>query len=281
MIGTALQDTQVIREEALPGTARDSMISGIAKTSVIVFLMGLFILHSLSYELREPRKWRQRRLRARLAHRYAKLALGVLRIKVNVKNHMAKNPHGPRLLVGNHLSYIDALLLAAQRPVNFVTSVEVRETPGLGILTVLGGCLYVERRSRANLSHEVREISDALNRGLSVVVFPEATSTNGSQVLRFRQPLYRAAIDSERAVRPFCINYRSISGESVNPKNRDVVCWYDKMPFLPHLFTLASQTKIEVDIHWLHDIEAYPEMTCAQLAMDSHQAVTAVFVPHG
>lgn len=251
------------------------------KTTSILAMMGLFILHSLSYELREPRRWRQRRLRAGLAQKYARIALKVLRVKVNLRTDAQWNPDRPRLLVGNHLSYLDALVLAAQKPVNFVTSMEVREAPGLGALTVLAGCLYVERRSRANLSAEIQEVRDALVRGFNFVIFPEATSTNGDDVLRFRQPLFRSSVESERPVGPFCLNYRDIDGDPVRRHNRDTVCWYGAMAFLPHLWNLTKRSRIGVDLHWLRDIEINDDSTPAHLSQASHAAVKSVFISLG
>jgi len=154
------------------------------------------------------------------------------------------------LMVANHMSYLDVLGLAAHLPTRFVTSVEMRDTPFLGQIARLAGCLFVERRSRDNLSREVMALSDALGDGERVLVFPEATSTDGSSVLRFRRPLFQAALDAGVRVLPLCLNYRRISGQDVTAKNRDDVCWYGDMGFVGHLWGVFQHHEVvlEVDV---------------------------------
>ena len=98
--------------------------------------------------------------------------------------------HPNYLIVSNHLSYLDVLAMISVLNTRFVTSMEVKHAAGLGWITDQAGCLYVERRSRKNLKTEINEISKALEGGFYVVVFPEATSTNGDGVLRFKRPLF-------------------------------------------------------------------------------------------
>ena len=91
------------------------------------------------------------------------------------------------LLVCNHMSYLDAVIFAKTFSGSFVTSMEMKEMPFLGQITQVAGCLYVERRNKSNLSNEVRELTESLKSGNRVIVFPEATSTNGEEVIRFRR----------------------------------------------------------------------------------------------
>ena len=112
-----------------------------------------------------------------------------------------------------------------------------------------------------------------------MVIFPEATSTNGEQVLRFRKPLFLSAIDAGRPVVPFCLNYRTVGGESISLSNRDKVCWYGDMDFLPHLWTLASSGGVQLDLHFLKPISTQLEMDASELADLSQVAVASVFLP--
>lgn len=151
-------------------------------------------------------------------------------------------------MVSNHMSYVDVLLLASQRPACFVTSQEIKETPGLGIICQAGGCLFVNRKNRRNLGGEVKELSEAMRDGMTVTIFPEATSSNGHGVLKFRRPLFNAAIDANVPVLPITINYLSIDGVPLQSTNRDVICWYGDMPFFPHIMSLFSTKKIRAQV---------------------------------
>jgi 1-acyl-sn-glycerol-3-phosphate acyltransferase len=182
-----------------------------------------------------------------------------------------------RLMAANHMGYLDVLALASTYPCLFITSVEVREMPFLGLLTRMGGCLYVERRSKNGLPQEVQEITEALRAGHSVLFFPEATSTNADEVLRFRRPLFQAAIDSSCPVQPLTLNYVSVSYEPFRRSNRDVVCWYGNMSFLPHLLKLFSQTEVTCMITE-HEMICSENRSKEELAEESHQQVKDHFI---
>jgi 1-acyl-sn-glycerol-3-phosphate acyltransferase len=83
----------------------------------------------------------------------------------------------------------------------------MKNTFFLGQICKFASCLFVERRSRGNLDQEIKEITDALNYGHNVLIFPEGTSTNGDEVLRFKRPLFNAAIFSSKKVLPATLNY--------------------------------------------------------------------------
>jgi len=54
------------------------------------------------------------------------------------------------LILSNHLSYIDILVIASVMPSVFVSSMEVKANAFLGFLTSCGGSLYIERRKKSS-----------------------------------------------------------------------------------------------------------------------------------
>jgi 1-acyl-sn-glycerol-3-phosphate acyltransferase len=152
------------------------------------------------------------------------------------------------LIVSNHLSYLDILIISSLYSSCFVTSNEMKETPFLGKICLFGGCLFVERRKISGISGEVAQLTNALKSGLNVVIFPEAKSTNGEAILKFRRPLFQAAVNSEVRIQTVCLNYRSIDGVGLSLENRDKIFWYDTMPFFGHAMTLFSHKAIEVEL---------------------------------
>ncbi len=183
----------------------------------------------------------------------SRFALWFMGVKLTL-NGATTYPQG-KLIVSNHLSYIDVLVIASRFPSCFVTSVEIKQTPFLGQLCSLAGCLFVERRSRDNLSKEVGALTRALKAGIDVTIFPEATSTNGESVIRFRRPLFQAAIDANVSVLPITLNYRKIDDSRVNPENRDFVFWYGDMPFLGHLWSFFMLKRVDVEMSLSKSIE--------------------------
>lgn len=210
----------------------------------------------------------------------SRIGLKIFNVKVR-KNFAPIDPHENYLIVSNHLSYLDILIISSYFPTCFVTSNEMKETPFLGHLCMLGGCLFVERRSRSGLTAEVQELSNALADGLNVVIFPEATSTNGEAVIRFRRPLFQAAVNSHSKVLPVCLNYRTLDGEKLTLKNRDKVFWYGDMAFLEHALKLFAHKNIVAELTVMksldaNDFEGKNELAekCFELVSEEYQIIT-------
>lgn len=223
-----------------------------------------------------PGRERRMRLGVLLCQKWCRYGLRLMRVRVNVKGAGVSSR---ALYVGNHVSYLDILVLAAHVRTCFVTSVEIRETPVLGQLCELAGCVFVERRNKSNIHAEIGELTAALRGGLNVTVFPEATSTNGEQILRFRKPLFTAAREAETEVVPFCLNYRKAGVEPLSFKNRDDVFWYGDMDFLPHLWRLIGLMGIEVDLVFTEPLASNQFADVSDLAGRSQKAVEQVFQP--
>jgi 1-acyl-sn-glycerol-3-phosphate acyltransferase len=249
------------------------------KALVVAFLIVNFIISSLVARFLIPGKLNRRRFFVGNTHRFCKVILQVLGIEIVLENAERWTPEKNFLLVGNHLSYIEPLVTAAIHPVCFVTSMEMKNTPFIGLLAELSGSLFVERRSRDNLKNEIGELTSALSDDYSVIIYPEATSTNGSSVLPFKRSLLTAAVESKRAVLPICVNYEIIDDAPVTAKNRDIVCWYGTMDFAPHFWALIGQKNIRIRITLLPEISITPETTRDTLVDAAYEAITKVYRP--
>jgi 1-acyl-sn-glycerol-3-phosphate acyltransferase len=235
-------------------------------TSLFIILINLFSIERARPELINN------------ISRHAKFALKLFNIKVKKISYM-KDIDDNYLLVSNHLSYLDIFVIASQFPACFVTSFEMKETPFLGQLCSIGGCLFVERRSKKGLSNEVKNLTNALDKNMNVVIFPEATSTNGEQLLKFRRPLFQAAVDAGKPVLPLCLNYKKIDQNALNLRNRDLVFWYGDQTFFPHFLNLLTVGQIEVELSILDPFFAEAEMSKTELAEKSFQLVQDHYRP--
>lgn len=220
-----------------------------------------------------------RKVLNRIVQIYCKIAIKVFGVKVQVDG--LEKIQGPTLIVGNHLSYIDILVLSSIYPSSYVTSIEVKHTPVLGQIVILAGCLFVERRNRDNLQNEIKDITNALKSGLNVTIFPEATSTNGEAVIRFRKPLYNAAKFSNTHITPICLNYTHVNGKKISTQTRDSVCWYDDMTFFPHLMDFSSLRSLNVSVKVLSPItnQSVQDKEALELAQTTHSAISEHYAP--
>lgn len=214
----------------------------------VLALISYFVVAPLIYPYFLINPMGARRIINKLVTSYARFCCWFMGIKVKRNIEEEFQDGESYLVVSNHLSYTDILAICAYYPSCFVTSVEMRDTPVLGHICKLAGCVFVERRNKKNLGVEVQEITEALSKGLNVVIFPEATSTNGEEVIRFRRPLYRSAIDSGRRVKPLAVNYKTLEGHPVSLANRDLVFWYGDMTFADHLWGVFKLKYLEVEL---------------------------------
>ena len=208
---------------------------------------------------------------------YCGVMCWVFNVHVLVKGHPTLDTN--YLYVGNHLGFVDIFAVSSLIPVLFITSQEMRETPVLGTLCELAGCLFVERRRRSQIMNELGTLADALREGFNIVLYPEATSTNGEKVLPFKKTLLTAAAHANRPIQPGVVNFLEIDGEAYSTKTRDRVCWYGDMTFVEAIWGTARAKNIVVEVEFLPPFTATPEMDRAYIAEQVHSAVKAHYRP--
>ena len=111
------------------------------------------------------------------------------------------------MVVANHLSWLDIVVMNAANPVRFVSKSDVKAWPLVGQLIVGSGTLFIERTSRRDAMRVVHQIATFLTEGKTVAVFPEGTTGDGQQLLPFHANLFQAAIAADARVWPVGIRY--------------------------------------------------------------------------
>ena len=209
---------------------------------------------------------------------FSKLALALFGFRVQVKHHeRLHNARGGRLLVSNHLSYADVLVISAFSPAVFITSVELKHTVLLGILARFGGSLFVERRKPTGLKKEIAGIARILDQGFPVVLFPEGTTSNGDRVQQFKNSLFDSAVSTGVDVQPLCLRYVRVNGELVTAQNRDAVFYYGGTTFFRHFPRFLSLKSVEVDVIPLKAIKVHASISRKELAKLAHDAIDRAY----
>lgn len=186
-------------------------------------------------------------LRARLGRglSFAERASWLQRSCRNVLSHLGVQvisqgaPPSAGLLVSNHLSYLDILVLSSLTPCCFLSKAEVRSWPLFGLLAKVGGTVFVDRGSPSALVRANDELCERLAAGVPVALFPEGTSSNGASVLPFHASLFEAALKSEVPLTPAYITYK-VQGGSLS----EDVCFWRDMTLIPHLVNLFSKSAL-------------------------------------
>lgn len=144
---------------------------------------------------------------------WARGALRVLGITLQVQGTAAA---GPLLLVANHISWADILVLHACRYCRFVSKSEVRHWPVIGPLASAAGTLYIERESRRDALRVVHHMAESLRAGEVVAVFPEGTTSDGRSQLPFHANLLQAALSVQAPVQPVALTYMDRDGATLS-----------------------------------------------------------------
>jgi 1-acyl-sn-glycerol-3-phosphate acyltransferase len=126
---------------------------------------------------------RQRRLIARLTAR-AFMRLSGIRVTVLRAERLPKTPC---VVVANHASYIDAIIMVAALPPDFafVIKKEMAHAFLAGLLLRRLGSQFVERVDRHKGASDARRVLKLAATGQSLVVFPEGTFDETRQIGKF------------------------------------------------------------------------------------------------
>jgi 1-acyl-sn-glycerol-3-phosphate acyltransferase len=116
-------------------------------------------------------------------------------------------PRGGTLLVANHVSWLDALVLLAYGPVRLLAKCEVVGWPLIGRLATAAGAVFIDRSRPRMLPATVAAVATALRNGQVVAVFPEGTTGCGRTPAVFRPAMFQAAIDAGAPVVPVALRY--------------------------------------------------------------------------
>lgn len=167
------------------------------------------------------------------------------------------------LTVANHISWLDIMILASLGDYVFVAKQEVADWPLLGRLFQGVGTLFIRRGHREDSTRLAKIMTQYLQRGLPLLLFPEATTTTGETVRRFGGKLFQPAHLSQSLIQPVAIGYAAAV--------RDRVPFVGDMDFLGHLMRLMTLKFIDVDLHFLAPISA--ERPADELAISARQAI--------
>lgn len=142
-------------------------------------------------------------LRQRLTRRFFQLLARALRLRLEVRGEV---PRGTHLWLANHVSWLDIVALGSLRPLGFLSKAEVADWPFAGWLTRQAGTLFIRRGAeRGDALGEA--LTTRLTQGLSLALFPEGTTTDGSVLRTFHGRLLSPAIATGTPLQPVALSY--------------------------------------------------------------------------
>jgi 1-acyl-sn-glycerol-3-phosphate acyltransferase len=149
------------------------------------------------------------------------------------------------LLICNHVSYVDIVVLVSLVPAVFVAKHEVKSWPVMGWLARLGGTVFIDRQRRTHVGEVNDEIQNALADGALVIIFPEGTSSDGKTILPFKSSLLEAATKPEQPLTVGYIEYAIDDGDATTE-----ICYWGDAVFFPHLLNLLSKRSVRASVRF-------------------------------
>lgn len=135
---------------------------------------------------------------------WSRQLLAILGIRLAVQGQPRP---GAKLIVANHISWLDIVVINSVSPARFVSKAEVGDWPILGRLVTAAGTLYLVRERRRDAMRVLGLMAKAMREDHSVGVFPEGTTGDGRSVMHFHPNLFQAAVDAPAPVQPVALRY--------------------------------------------------------------------------
>ena len=184
---------------------------------------------------------------------YYRLLTRLLRIRIVINGKPVTGR--PVLIVSNHVSWIDIVVLAAIAPMVFVAKREVASWPLIGWAARVQKVVFVDRGRRQQTPESVNAIATRLADGHAVVLFAEGTSGDGNRVLPFRSALIGAVETAceeaklgEVLLQPMAICYTAQAGLPMARNDQPLVAWYGDLDFFPHFAGFIKRGAVDVTV---------------------------------
>lgn len=182
--------------------------------------------------------------RLEIAKRWQRRLLRILGVRVHVNGAPAA---GARILIANHISWLDIPVIASIEATRFLSKAEVREWPVAGRFADTIGTLYIQRGAGAT-KQLVEEMAAVARNGELITFFPESTTTTGDVLLRFQSRLFEAAIAADCPIQPIVLRY------SPTAQGQHIAPFVGDDDLLPHLMRLLRSTGLQVEVTYCEPI---------------------------
>jgi 1-acyl-sn-glycerol-3-phosphate acyltransferase len=186
---------------------------------------------------------------------------------VGIGSQVEGEPPGCGLVVSNHLSYLDIVIISAAMPCFFVAKMEIGGWPFFGKAARTGGTIFLDRSSVASAMTVAEQMTERLRLPVPVLLFPEGTSTDGAQVLRFHSRLIDPATSAGAPITAAALRYEIEGGV----EEREL-CWYGDESFTTHLWKVLGVAGFSAHLHF-GEPKIYPDRRTA--ADETHAEITA------
>ncbi|MDI1310205.1 MAG: lysophospholipid acyltransferase family protein [Methylotenera sp.] len=187
----------------------------------------------------------------RLIKWWCKHLLGILNIRLESHGHLPPPYQTARniMFVGNHISWIDIHVLNSIIPTRFIAKSDIKSWPVFGYLAKKSNVLFISRVKRQDAARIVHATNNSLLNGDTVCLFPEGTTTDGTEIKPFKSSIIQGAIHANAVIWPIAFRYPLKNG-SVNTE----IAYAGETTLIESIQLVLQQKKISVELHFLPPI---------------------------
>jgi len=145
----------------------------------------------------------------RLCHVWARFNLFLYGVRVETRRLAALDPRRPYVFMSNHRSQFDILAVVValhEFQLRWVAKVELTRVPVFGWALKHSGHIIIDRRDREQAVASLRAARAKMEKGVSVVIFPEGTRSGADQaLLPFKKGGFMLALETGFPIVPLAV----------------------------------------------------------------------------
>lgn len=165
-------------------------------------------------------------------------ATAAIRFVLNIKLRLhGRVPEVQGVIMSNHRSYIDIVLIPSRVPYVIVAKRQVRRWPIVGQAAVAIKTIFVDRDSAESRRRTRESIRNRLAQGISVLIYPEGTTHEGPGILPFKPGMFRTCAGEGFSVIPVAIEFA-----------KKDMAWIGDDTFLRHFIYAFGHWRVDVDV---------------------------------
>ena len=183
--------------------------------------------------------------RDRLKIHWLKVFSSIMKLSVIREGELPKDG---ALLISNHISWLDIIVIGQYLPVYFVAKSDISSWPIIGYLSRQGGTIFIRRGNKKSIKATTEKMIWVLKQNSNIVAFPEGTTTSGNEVLSFHASLFQPALLTKSVIQPVVIQYEGAAKHQAPFIGED--------DFVRHLIKMLCLDKVEVRLSFLPVIKS-------------------------
>jgi len=153
------------------------------------------------------------------------------------------------MFVANHISWSDIHALNSLIPLRFIAKSEIKNWPIFGFLVSKANTLFIDRSKRQDAKRTIEIAHDSLQSGDNLCLFPEGTTTDGTEMKPFKSSLIQAAILAKSSIWPVALHYPNADG-SINTQ----VAYAGETTLVESMRSMLLQKNPVIVLHFLAPI---------------------------